>query len=89
MCVLSLVTESGAVLGGRLDLLHHPAWAVLGGYGSICRGEVTQPGAKATVNLKMYQHTGWCMKYSVYDTSSKKVCGFIGPRDLMQCSELL
>lgn len=35
-----LVTESGAVLGGRPDLLHHPAGTVLGGHGSVCRGEV-------------------------------------------------
>lgn len=36
-----LVTESGAVLGGRPDLLHHPAGTVLGGYGGVCGGEVS------------------------------------------------
>lgn len=39
--VFRLVTESGAVLGGRPDLLHHSAGTVLGGYGGICRGEVS------------------------------------------------
>lgn len=35
-----LVTKSGAVLGGRPDLLYHPAGTVLGGHGGVCRGEV-------------------------------------------------
>lgn len=43
LSVLRLVTEPGAVLGGRPDLLHHIAGTVLGGYGSICRGDVTEP----------------------------------------------
>lgn len=37
--MLRLVTEPGAVLGGRPDLLHHLAGTVLGGHGSICRGD--------------------------------------------------
>lgn len=43
LSVLRLVTEPGAVLGGRPDLLHHIAGTVLGGYGSICRGDDTEP----------------------------------------------
>lgn len=44
LSVFRLVTESGAVLGGRPDLLHHLAGTVLRGYGGICRGEVSRSG---------------------------------------------
>lgn len=36
-----LATESGAVLGSRPHLLHHTTGTVSGGYGSICRGEMS------------------------------------------------
>lgn len=34
-----LASESGTVLGGGPDILHHTTGTVPGGYGSICRGE--------------------------------------------------
>ena len=40
--VFRMVTESGTVLGGRPDFLHHTAGAVFGRYGGICRGNFNE-----------------------------------------------
>lgn len=42
LLVFRMATESGAVLGGRPDLLHHPAGSVPGGHGGVCWGELWQ-----------------------------------------------
>lgn len=60
LCVFRLVTESGAVLGGRPDLLHHSAGAVPGGHGSLCRGDVRALHGAPGLSAALYCSVVYC-----------------------------
>ena len=66
--VYRLVTESGAVLGGRPDLLHHSTGTVLGRYGGICRGDLTKLIDYAQKSVLLLCHVGGFPGLSEYTT---------------------